>query len=137
MGKSKAFPTHSSIENHNTTQPGSKGLKEGVDGCSTPKIKLIFNLPGRCNGLAQRKWANANPFEVLNGEDKAFDFLKKALKALEGGWTFQGKKKHKVKTEPTHPTTGHPAHLNVLPGKTLGKRKVKNIRNSTIPFLTH
>ncbi len=56
MGKSKAFPTHSSVENHNTAQLGGKGLKEGADGCSTPKIKLIFNLPGGCNGLAQRKW---------------------------------------------------------------------------------
>jgi hypothetical protein len=85
MGKPKVFPTHSSIENHNTAQPGGKGLKKSVDGCNTPKIKLIFNLLGRCNGLAQRKWANANPFEALNGEDKASDFLGKALKALEGG----------------------------------------------------
>jgi hypothetical protein len=62
-------------------------------------VKLIFNLPGRCEGATQRKWADANPFKALNGEDDVSDFLRKALEALEGGWIFQGKKKQKVKID--------------------------------------
>jgi hypothetical protein len=42
---------------------------------------------------------------------------------LEGGWIFQGKKKHKVKIEPTRPGAGHPPHLAALPCKTLGEKR--------------
>jgi hypothetical protein len=129
--------THSSVKNLSTVQPRDKGLEEGAERCSTPNIKLIFDLLGRCDGLFQRKWANANLFETLNEEDEGFGFLRKALKALEGGWTFKGNKKHKVKIELALPATDHLPHLNVLLGKTLGKKKVRNIQNSTIPFFIH
>jgi hypothetical protein len=112
MGKPEVFLTHSLVKNLSIAQLGDKRMEEGADGCNTPKIKFIFNLSRGCNGLSQRKWANANPFETLNEEDEAFSFLRKAPEALEGGWTFQGKKKHKVKIEPTHPATGHPPHFD-------------------------
>lgn len=89
MGRPEVLLTHSLAKNHNTTQSRDKGLEEGADGCSTPKIKLTFDPSGGCDGLAQRKWANANPFEALNKEDEAFDFFRKAPEALEGGYTFQ------------------------------------------------
>lgn len=127
MGEPKVLLTHSLIKNHNTVQPRDEGLKEGANECNTPKIKLTFDPSGGCDGSAQRKWANAKPFEALNEEDKASDFLRKASKALEGGCTFQGKKKHKVKIEPTCLATGHLPHLDALPSKTLGKIEVRII----------
>jgi hypothetical protein len=68
---------------------------------------LIFNLPKGCEGATQRKRGDANSFKALNGEDNASDFLRKGLEALEGGWIFQGKNKHKVKINPTRPEAGH------------------------------
>jgi hypothetical protein len=68
-----------------------KGWKEGADGSSTPEAKLFFDLPGRCEGATQRKWANANPFEALNGEDDASNFLKKAWKLWKEAGFSKGK----------------------------------------------
>jgi hypothetical protein len=42
---------------------------------------------------------------------------------LEKGWTFQGKKKHKVKIATTHLATGHPSQLDVLPTKVMGEKR--------------
>jgi hypothetical protein len=72
---------------------------EGTGGCNTSKAKLSFNLPGENNDSAQGKWANLNPFETLNGENESSVFLRKILEKLEGGWTFQGKKKNKVRID--------------------------------------
>jgi hypothetical protein len=88
--------SHPPTVNPNAALLGDKGRKEGADGSSTPEVKLIFNLPKGCEGATQRKWADANPFKALNGEDDVSDFLKKTPEALEGGWIFQGKKKQKV-----------------------------------------
>jgi hypothetical protein len=59
----------------------------------------------------------------LNEEAGALGFLKKTLEALEEGWTFQGKKKHKVKIVTTRPATGHPSQLDVLLAKVLEEKK--------------
>jgi hypothetical protein len=123
MGELEVLLTHSLAENFSTAKPGDKGPKEGVDGFSTPKIKLIFNLLRGCDGLSPRKWEDANPFETLNTEDEASSFLIKASEALEGGWTFKGKKKHKIKIEPTRLTTNHPPHLDAPLGKILGENR--------------
>jgi SPX domain protein involved in polyphosphate accumulation len=84
-----------------------------MDGHNTSKTKLSFNLPGEKNNSMQGKWADLNPFEALNEENESFAFLKKISKELEGVWTFQGKKKNKVRTDAIcsegdqspHPTT--------------------------------
>jgi hypothetical protein len=75
--------------------------------------------------VAQRKWANANPFQALNGVNNASNFFRKTLKALEGGWIFQGKNKHKVKLDPTRPEAVHPTHLAELPSRISEKKKVQ------------
>jgi hypothetical protein len=62
---------------------------EGTDERNTSKAKLSFNLLGEKNDSAQGKWADLNPFEALNEENQSSDFLRKILKELEGGWTFQ------------------------------------------------
>jgi hypothetical protein len=49
--------------------------------------------------------------------------LNKTPKALEEGWTFHGKKKHKVKIATTHFTTGHPSQPDAPPSKVMGERK--------------
>ncbi|CAK9210701.1 unnamed protein product [Sphagnum troendelagicum] len=85
MGELVAILTHLPAKNLNAALPKDKGLDEGTDGRNTSKEKLIFDLPRGRDDAAERKWADANPFEALNGEDNAFDFLKKTPKALEGG----------------------------------------------------
>ncbi|CAM6024278.1 unnamed protein product [Sphagnum balticum] len=123
MGEPKDFLIHSSAENLIAVQPGDKGLEEGEEGCSTPKKKLTFNLPGRSNGKFQGKWADANPFETLNKEAEALGFLKKTPEALEEGWIFQRKKKHKVKIATSRPTTGHLSQLYASLTKVLGEKR--------------
>lgn len=124
MGELVAPPlTHSLDENPNVALPGNKKLEEGTKGRNTPKAKVIFDLPRGRDEVAQRKWVNANPFEALNGEENAFNFLKKALEALERGWIFQGKNKHKVRIELACPEVNHPSHIVALPGKTLGEKR--------------
>jgi hypothetical protein len=135
MGKSEDFFIHSSNEKLIAVQPKVKGLEDREEGCNTPKKKLIFDLLGRSDGKSQRKWANANPFETLSEEVGALGFLKKTLESLEEGWTFQGKKKHKIKITTSRLATSHPSKLDDLPSKVLGEKKVKNNRSSTTPFL--
>jgi hypothetical protein len=97
---------------------------EGVDRCSTSKVKLSFNLSGEKNDSAQGKWADLNPFETLNEENESFDFLKKISKELEGGWTFQGKKKNKVRIDIIRPEgdqSPHPtARASIAPRGKIG-----------------
>jgi hypothetical protein len=71
----------------------------------------------------------------LNEEVGASSFLKKTPDALEEGWTFQGKKKHKVKIITTCLAIGHPSHLDPLLAKVLGKKEVRNNLSSTTPSL--
>jgi hypothetical protein len=123
MGEPKVLLIHSSIEKLIAVQPSDKGLEEGEERCNTPKKKLIFDLPGRSNGKSQGKWVDTNPFETLNEEAGALGFLKKTLEALEEGWTFQGKKKHKVKIATTHLATSHPSQLDVSLAKILGEKR--------------
>jgi hypothetical protein len=59
----------------------------------------------------------------LNEEVGASCFLKKTSEALDEGWTFQGKKKHKVKITTTHLATGHPSHLDPSLAKVLGEKR--------------
>jgi hypothetical protein len=105
------FLTHTSAKSLTPAWPEDKGPKEGTDGCKTPEAKLIFDLPGEHDDAAQKKRVHTNPFEALNGEDNSSNFFRKALKALEKGWIFQGRKKHKVKIEPTCLEADHPPHL--------------------------
>jgi len=71
----------------------------------------------------QGKWVDANQFETLNKEVGALSLLKKTSEALEEGWTFQGKKKHKVKIATTRPTIGHPSQPNAPPAKVMGEKR--------------
>jgi hypothetical protein len=59
----------------------------------------------------------------LNEEAGTSGFLKKTPKALEEGWTFQGRKEHKVKIEMARPPTNHPSQLDIPPTKVLGEKK--------------
>jgi hypothetical protein len=59
----------------------------------------------------------------LNEEVGASGFLKKTPEALEEGWIFQGKKKHKVKIATTRPATDHPSQLDAPPTKVLGEKE--------------
>jgi hypothetical protein len=72
---------------------------EGIDKNNTSKAKLSFNISKENNDSAQGKWADLNPFEALNEENESSDFLRKIPKELKGGWTFQGKKKNKVRID--------------------------------------
>jgi hypothetical protein len=137
MGEPKASLAHPSVETPNVALFGDKGWEEGANGSNTLNTKLIFDLLGGHDGTSQRKWVYVNPFETLNGEDDAFDFLKKVSEVPEGGWIFQGKKKHIVKIDLARPKAGQQPQLVALPSKTLGKREVRNIRNTLTPFLTH
>jgi hypothetical protein len=74
-------------------------LVEGTDGNNTSKAKLSFNLSGEKNDSVQGKWVDLNPFQVLNGENE-----------LEGGWTFQGKKKNKVRIDTIRPKSNQSPH---------------------------
>jgi hypothetical protein len=74
-------------------------------------------------GKSKEKWADANPFETLNKEVGVSGFLKKTSKALEEGWTFQEKKKHKVNKATTRLATAHLSQLVVLLVKVLGEKK--------------
>jgi hypothetical protein len=123
MGEPEEFLIHSSTENLITVQPRDKGLEEGEERCNTPKKKLTFDLSGGSDGKSQGKWVNTNPFETLNEEARALGFFKKTSKALEEGWTFQGKKKHKVKITTTCPAIGHPSQLDDPPTKVLGEKR--------------
>ncbi len=119
----KAPLAHPSDRNPNVTLPRDKRREKGADGRSTPETKLIFNLLGGHNGATQRKWAYVNPFEALNGEDDASNFLRKAPKASEGGCIFQGKKKHMVKIDSSRPEANHQPQLAALLGRTLGEKR--------------
>jgi hypothetical protein len=44
---------------------------------------------------------------------------------LEESWTFQGKKKHKVKITTTCPAIDHPSQLDAPPAKVLGEKRGK------------
>jgi hypothetical protein len=83
---------------------------EGVDGHNTSKVKLSFNLLGEKNDSVQGKWTSLNPFEALNGENESSNFLKKIPEELEGGWTFKGKKKNKVRINIIRPEGNQSPH---------------------------
>jgi hypothetical protein len=85
MEEPVATVAHSLVGNLKRTQQKDKGSEEGTNGRNIPKEKLLFDLSEEHDGTAQRKWADANPFEALNGEDNTSDFLRKAPKALDGG----------------------------------------------------
>ncbi len=102
--------THQIECNLNVNPSKVTTMVEGTDGSNTSKAKLSFNLSGENNDSAQGKWANLNPFEVLNGENERSDFLRKIPKELEGGWTFQGKKKNKVRIDTIRPESNQSPH---------------------------
>jgi hypothetical protein len=95
MGELSASITHQVECNLNMIPSKVTTLVEGTDGSNTSKAKLSFNLSREKNASAQGKWADLNPFKVLNGENKRSNFLRKMSEELEGGWTFQGKKRIK------------------------------------------
>jgi hypothetical protein len=99
MGELLASLTHQVECNLNVIPSKVTTLVEGMDGSNTSKVKLSFNRLGEKNDSMQGKWADLNPFEVLNGENEHSNFLRKIPEELEGGWTFQGKKKNKVRID--------------------------------------
>jgi len=88
MGELSASLTHQVECNLNVIPSKVTTLVESTDGSNTFKIKLSFSLSGEKNDSVQGKWADLNPFEVLNGENERFNFLKKIPEEIEGGWTF-------------------------------------------------
>jgi hypothetical protein len=93
MGELSTSLTHQVECNLNVIPSKITTLVENRDGSNTSKAKLSFNLSGEKNDSARGKWADLNPFEVLNGENERSDFLRKIAEEIEGGWTFQAKKK--------------------------------------------
>jgi hypothetical protein len=81
MGELSASLTHQIECNLNVNPSRVTTLVEGTDGSNTSKAKLSFNLSGEKNDSAQGKWANLNPFEVLNGKTSASIFLGKSRKS--------------------------------------------------------
>jgi hypothetical protein len=96
---------------------------ESMDGNNTSKAKLSFNLLGEKNDSAQGKWADLNPFEVLNGENERSDFLKKISEKLEAGWTFQGKKKNKVRIDTIRSESNQSPHPSTRASTTPGGKR--------------
>jgi hypothetical protein len=99
MGKLSTSPTQQVVSNLNVIPPIVTTQVEGINGSNTSKVKLNFNLSWEKNDSAKGKWVDLNPFEALNEENESSNFLKKTLEELEGGWTFQGKKKNKVRID--------------------------------------
>jgi hypothetical protein len=93
MGELSASLTHQVECNLNIIPSKVTTLVEGTNGSNTSKAKLRFNLSGEKNDSAGGKWVDLNPFEVLNRENECSDFLRKISKEIEGGWTFQAKKR--------------------------------------------
>jgi hypothetical protein len=110
MGELSASLTHQVECNFNIIPSKVTTLVEGTDGSNTSKAKLRFNLSGEKNDSAGGKWADLNPFEVLNGENERFDFLRKIPEEIEGGWTFQAKKKNKERVDIIRPDSNQSPH---------------------------
>jgi hypothetical protein len=102
MGELSTSLTHQVECNLNIIPSKVTTLVEGTDGSNTSKAKVRFNLSGEKNDSAGGKWADLNPFEVLNGENERSDFLRKIPEEIEGGWTFQAKKKNKERVDTIH-----------------------------------
>jgi hypothetical protein len=61
MRELEEFFIHSSVENLTVLQPRDKGLEEREEGCSTPKKKLTFDLPGGNDGKVSREMGRCQP----------------------------------------------------------------------------
>jgi hypothetical protein len=110
MGELSASLTHQVECNLNVIPSKVTTLMENTDGSNTSKTKLSFSLSGEKNDSAQGKWADLNPFEVLNGENERFNFLKKITEEIEGRWPFQAKKKTKERVDTIHPESNQSPH---------------------------
>ncbi len=123
MGELSASLTHQVECNLSVIPSKVTTLVESTDGSNTSKTKLSSNLLGEKNDSARGKWADLNPFEVLNEENEHSDFLRKIPEEIEGGWTFQAKKKTKERVDTIHPESNqfpHPStRASIVPG---GKR---------------
>jgi len=80
MGELSASLTHQVECNLNVIPSKVTTLVENTDGSNTSKVKLSFNLSGEKNDSTQGKWADLNPFEMLNRETSAPIFLGKFRK---------------------------------------------------------
>jgi hypothetical protein len=80
MGELSASLTHQVECNLNVIPSKVTTLVENTDGSNTSKVKLSFNLSGEKNDSTRGKWADLNPFEMLNGETSAPIFLGKFRK---------------------------------------------------------
>jgi len=103
MGELSASPTHQVVSNLNVIPLEVATQVEGMDGRNTSKTKLSFNVLGEKNDSAQGKWVDLNPFEAFNKENESSDFFRRIPEELEGKWTFQGKKKNKVRIDIIRP----------------------------------
>jgi hypothetical protein len=118
-----AFLTHQVECNLNIIPSKVTTLVEGMDGSNTSKAKLRFNLSGEKNDSAGGKWADLNPFEVLNGENERSDFLRKIPEEIEGGWTFQAKKKNKERVDTIRPNSNQSPHPSTRASIALGGKR--------------
>jgi len=123
MGELSASLTHQVECNLSVIPSKVITLVESTDGSNTSKTKLSSRLSGEKNDSMRGKWADLNPLEVLNGEIERSDFLRKILEEIEGGWTFQAKKKTKERVDTIHPESNQSPHpstrASIVPG---GKR---------------
>jgi hypothetical protein len=74
MGELLASLTHQVECNLNVIPSKVTTLVESTDGSNTSKIKLSFSFSGEKNDSTWGKWADLNPFEVLNGENEHSSF---------------------------------------------------------------
>jgi hypothetical protein len=123
MGELSTSPTHQVASNLNVIPLEITTQVEGMDGRNTSKVKLSFNLSREKNDSTQGKWAELNPFGVLNGENENSNFLRKIQKELEGGWTFQGKKKNKVRIDTIRPEGDQSLHPTTRASIALGGKR--------------
>jgi hypothetical protein len=131
MKELSASLTHQVECNLNVIPSKVTTLVESMDGSNISKAKLSFNLSGEKNDLARGKWADLNPFEVLNGENECSEELK-------GGWTFHWTKKNKVRIDTIRPENNqfpYPStRASIAPGGKRGQR-YSELHQSFFTFL--
>jgi hypothetical protein len=89
---------------------------------STPRTILNFEITDPALTSADGKTASDNPFAEASEEAHRTDLLQKLHEDLNGGWTFQGKKKLPVRIvsprlDPAHPLSRTPRSASTPGGK--------------------
>jgi hypothetical protein len=117
--------------------------KRPLEGDSTPKAKLSFEIPKLASSQAPNSGANADPFGVSGEGNLEPEVLKKLHEDLKEGWSFQGRRKHipKLASPPQEPPKSpiHTQCLDITPGGKGIRRTLRCISPTSVPlvFLSH